>query len=274
MIDNNTVKRHNRNSIVKEETMKTITVANQKGGVGKSTLCLHLAHAARERGQRVLLVDMDKQGSLSMSWPMPDQAPADALVASELFSGGAERQPVQIEDGLGLIAADAGLLALDGASIEVTRQPRRSLKRFAKDYDLCLIDTPPALGIRLFGALAAADAVIVPVSIGIYELAGVLELLATITRVQKGGYNPYLRLAGILPMKINQRSREQRDGLAELRSSYAGVVLDTVVQERAAVRTAVQRRIPVWRGTRGQSHARAGQEWRAACSEIFGRIEK
>jgi chromosome partitioning protein len=252
--------------------MKTIVIANQKGGVGKSTLCAHLAYAAHERGLRVLLVDMDQQGSLSMTWPASSPPAGELLKASDLYSGKVGAELEEIAPGLSIIRADAGLLNIDAADVSVARQPRRALRSLAGSFDLCLIDTPPALGIRLFASLAAADAVVVPVSIGVYELAGVGELMNTIARVRTGGFNPGLQLAGVLPIKINRRSREQREGLEHLAGQFGKLMFKNELPERAAVRSAVAHGRPVWRATKGQGHLVAGREWRAACAEILKKV--
>lgn len=257
--------------------MKILAVANQKGGVGKSTLTVHLAYAAREAGLRVLLVDMDKQGSLSLTFPR-DPAQTPGLLASALYNGAAsEGYPEIIEqDGervaLGVCRADNALLSIDKAENEVIRRPGLALQRFAKDFDLCLIDTPPLLGIRLMASLSAADAVVTPVSVGLYELAGVADLMQTIHVVRTQGFNPRLRHVGILPMKTNNRSTEEREALAALRKQYGPAILGETLPERAPVRKAIARRVPVWVNTKGEGHLKAAQEWRAACSAILSRI--
>ena len=254
--------------------MKILAVANQKGGVGKSTLTVHLAYAAKEAGLRVLLLDMDKQGSLSMSFP-PATGAAPGLVASKLFDAAAgEALPEVIEERLSIIRADNGLLSIDKAENQVIRRPGAALRRFAGDFDLCLIDTPPLLGVRLMASLAAADFVVTPVSIGLYELSGVADLIQTIHVVRTQGFNPRLRHVGILAMKTNNRSTEERAGLAALRERYGSAILPEMLPERAPVRKAVALRRPVWVGTKGAGHLLAAQEWRAACNSILGRIGK
>jgi len=252
--------------------MRTLAVANQKGGVGKSTLTVHLAYAAMEAGLRVLLVDMDKQGSLSLSFP-PSAVSSTALLASSLYDaepGG--MQPEKITDALAIIRADNRLLAIDKAENEVIRRPGAALRRFAQEFDLCLIDTPPLLGVRLMASLAAADFVVTPVSVGLYELAGVADLMQTIHVVRTQGFNPRLRHVGILPMKTNNRSSEERQALLALRERYGAAILPEILPERAPVRKAIAQRRPVWVATKGDGHLKAAQEWRAACESVLGRI--
>lgn len=252
--------------------MKTLAVANQKGGVGKSTLTVHLAYAAMEVGLRVLLVDMDKQGSISLTFTAAEGA-SPGLVASKLYEIEPNgEQPQAISDHLAIIRADNALLAIDKAENQVIRRPGPALRCFAKSFDLCLIDTPPLLGVRLIASLAASDYVVTPVSVGLYELAGVADLMQTIHVVRTQGFNPKLKHVGILPMKTNSRSTEEREGLAALRQRYGAAILPEVLAERAPVRKAIARRMPVWISTKGEGHLKAAQEWRAACESILRRI--
>jgi len=252
--------------------MRVLAVANQKGGVGKSTLTVHLAYTALEAGLRVLLVDMDKQGSLSLSFP-PNAASPTGILASRLYDALPDDMlPERITDTLAIVRADNGLLAIDKAENQVIRRPGVALRRFAHDFDLCLIDTPPLLGVRLMASLSAADFVVTPVSVGLYELAGVADLMQTIHVVRTQGFNPRLRHVGILPMKTNNRSTEERQALLALRERYGAAILPDVLPERAPVRKAIAQRRPVWMATKGEGHRKAAQEWRAACESVLGRI--
>lgn len=253
--------------------MKILVIANQKGGVGKSTLTAHIGYAAHEAGKRVLLVDMDKQGSLSMTFP---SSGGRGIVASQLFlpelpAGAAVEM---IEDGLvGIVRADAGLLDVDRADNNVVKRPRSALQKFAARFDLCLIDTPPLLGIRLLASLAAADYVLTPLSIGAYELAGLGELMQTMQALRQKGINPNAKHIGFIPMNINTRSAAEMEGLAMLRKSYGDAVLtQATLPARAAVKKAVASRKPVWQSTQGGAHVQAGAEWRAACRLILKKI--
>jgi chromosome partitioning protein len=251
--------------------MKVISGANQKGGVGKSTFVAHLAYRALEKGLRVLLVDMDKQGSLSLTFNASNK---NGLVASTLFLDDFVKQPVQqISENLFVIPADNKLLAIDKAENVVIRNPAKALKQYANDFDICIIDTPPLLGIRLMAALAASDYVVTPVSIGLYEMAGVGDLIQTIHVIRTQGFNPKLKHIGILPMKTNNRSTREMAGLEELKANYGKVILNESLPERAAVRNAVAEKVAVWHKPRGGSHQKAAKEWIAACDAVLARIK-
>lgn len=252
--------------------MKILAVANQKGGVGKSTLTVHLAYFAMDAGFRVLLVDMDKQGSSSLTFSAVEGA-APGLVASKLYDAEPNSDaPQVINERLSIIRADSALLSIDKAENQVIRRPGQALRRFAGDFDLCLIDTPPLLGVRLMASLAASDYVVTPVSVGLYESAGVADLMQTIHVIRTQGFNPRLKHVGILPMKTNSRSTEEREGLEALRQRYGAAILPDELPERAAVRKAIAKRVPVWLNTKGAGHLKAAQEWRAACKSVLGRI--
>ena len=253
--------------------MKTLVIANQKGGVGKSTLTAHLAYAAREAGQRVLLVDMDRQGSLSWTFP---GAGGRGVAASLLYQPAfpVDARIEMLEDGLGIIRADVGLLDVDRADNSVVKQPRAALQQFAALFDICLIDTPPLLGIRLLASLAAADYVVTPLSIGVYELAGLGDLMQTMQALRLKGVNQHAKHIGFVPVNTNTRSTAEREGLAMLRQSYGeAVLIEATLPTRAAVKKAVAARKPVWHSTHGAGHLAAGNEWRAACRLILKRMK-
>lgn len=255
--------------------MRTLAIANQKGGVGKSTLTVHLAHAALDAGLRVLLVDLDRQGSLSLSFPAPDGVP-DGLAASALFSADEPAgQPQRLAENLAIIRADDTLSLLNGGVRDAEKRPAHNLSRFATDYDLCLIDTPGAIGFNppmTVAALVAADAVVCPFSVGLYEGKGLADLWAYLKGIKTPAYNPRLRLLGLLPSKVNTKSREERDALGQLREQFGSVILPGMLAERTAVKQAIMRRRPVWRNTKGAGHLVAAKEWRAVCNHILGQL--
>lgn len=255
--------------------MKTLVIANEKGGVGKSTLTANLAFAAMERqGLRILLVDMDRQGSLSLTFPPAVGAPKRSLKASMLFGrGGDGLKPEALSEHAGIVRADKDLLAVDmGGDIDVMA-PRTALAALAPQYDLCLMDTPPTLGMRLIASLAAADFLVTPVSMGLYEKAGVEELIRTIATI-RNTYNKKMNYMGILPMKTNMRRRSEVEQLAELKAEAGSSMMDVHLPERAAVRNAVDARMPVWLHGRGASDRKAAAEWRSACNLILDRVLK
>jgi chromosome partitioning protein len=255
--------------------MRVLAVANQKGGVGKSTLTVHLAHAAIEAGLRVLLVDLDRQGSLSLSFPGGEGEPP-GMLASELFSSEPPAaSPQRVGDRLWVVRADDKLSLLHGGASGAERRPAAHLAKLGADYDLCLIDTPGAIGFNppmTVAALVAADAVVCPFSVGLYESKGLADLWAYLKSVKTPAYNPRLRLLGLLPSKVNTKSREERAALSDLRDQFGAVILPGMLAERTAVKQSIMRRRPVWFHTKGAGHLAAAREWRAVCDHILGML--
>jgi chromosome partitioning protein len=167
-----------------------------------------------------------------------------------------------------IVRATKELRDIDLTGVMKVMNPRDSLAQFAGDFDLCVIDTPPTLGSQLVASLVAADAVITPVSMGKYEMAGVQDLIATIMSVKKK-FNRTLKYLGVLPMKTNNRSRAEMTQLKALKEQVGEGMLPTDLPERAAVRSAVLACIPVWEKVQGESHGKAAAEWKAACNLII-----
>ena len=222
-------------------TARTIVLANQKGGVGKTTSALNIACGLARIGRRVLLVDMDPQATATVA------VLADAAVAAHR-DGRTMAQVILHGRPLGdavLHAADAppgrpmpfDLAAshIDLAETDGRREPgfdaalREALDSLRGDYDWIVVDAPPNLGMLTWMALAAADECIVPVRTEPYDAMGVGLILGTINKVQRR-LNPALRLAGILPTQYGARKLVDREVLGHLMSALHGTapVLDPV----------------------------------------------
>lgn len=255
--------------------MRILVTANQKGGVGKSTLTAHLVYAAAKKGKRVLLVDLDPSGNLSLTFSKFDKAERPGLTSTELFS---ETEPVKrpeiITDKISLITSNKTLTQyLNVEDPQIYQYVRHWLRSMQADYDICLIDTPPTLSSLLIAGMTAADSVLTPIQVGLYEMEGASELFSTIKAV-RAKYNPKLKHSGILLVKTNSRSREEKNALAELRANYGSAILDGSLPERAAVRVAVAQKKPVWDNVRGSSHKAAAEEWLTICSKIIDGVLK
>lgn len=249
--------------------MKTLAVVNQKS-VGKTTVVFHLGSAGADFHQlRVLLVSLDAQGSLELVLPRLEGA-APGMLASELFAEESPTTPLEyLTERVAIIRADPSMFALDTAGEDFIKRPAKHLRRFAASFDLCIIDTPGRICMPLNAALTAADAVLCPTSMGLFEMAALADLWKFIQAVKKKGYNPKLRLMGILPNKINTKSKEELQGLADLREQFGSAIMPLMLKESAAVKQSTMRRRPVWIATKGAGHRAAALEWKSVCNSIL-----
>jgi len=253
--------------------MKIFSVANRKGGVAKSTTCVHLAHAAVERGMRVLLVDLDPQRNFSNSFPATSDD--EASTALQLFADGVTITPEVISPNLSILRAVEELSMLGAATEASLKRFATNLRALAKGFDLTIIDTPGVLGIAppmTISGLAAADAVLCPVAVGKFEAEAIRDLWRYVHMV-KAKHNPRLNLLGLLPSRINTRSGDEMDALAQLRTDLGKIVLPQMLSENAAVKKAIAQLKPVWRGVRGTGHKNAANEWREMTSYVLNVLE-
>jgi len=256
--------------------MRIFAVVNQKGGAGKTTVAYHVAEAGVDKGQRVLLVDLDPQGSLSLTHP-PIPGTEPGMTSSMLFSTEQiEMQPERLSDRLYIIRSDKTLSQLSGNVAGAEKRVAASLRRFAKEFDLCVIDTPGAIGFNppmTVAALVAADAVACPFSVGLYEGSALADLWAYLKAIKTPAYNPNLRLLGLQPSRINTKSPEEVAALDQLRQQFGAIILPGMLSERAAVKKSIMNRRPVWRNTKGAGHLAAAKEWRTVCNNILNNLE-
>lgn len=253
--------------------MKTLAAPNQKGGVGKSAFCVNTGHAAVGRNLRVLLVDFDPQGSLGECFPATGfHTGAEPTTSLMLFADNAEIVPERLSENLSILRADKALSRLTGQNQDGIQRPRRNLKKLAKEFDICIIDTPGVLGESppmTIAAMVAADAVVCPTGVGLFEAKAIGDLWQWLRGIRSKGLNPRLRLMGLLPSRINPRSKEEKADLEELRKAFGKQILPLVIYERKAVKDAIKNRKPIWQGVRGSGHKTAAEEWKAVTAYIL-----
>jgi chromosome partitioning protein len=212
-----------------------IAVANQKGGVGKTTSTLNLGAALQEAGKRVLLVDLDPQGNLSVAagivdidaaYPSIGDLLANASRGRPTNTPGIEQAIVHSPAGLDIIASNASLSAAElGLVSAMNRESALALllKKVEADYDYVLIDCLPSLGLLAINALRAADGIVIPVQADFLAMQGLAQIFETIAAVREQ-LNPNLNILGVLLTLVDQRTAHSREVVRVIRGSLDGQV--------------------------------------------------
>lgn len=221
-----------------------VIFGNQKGGVGKSTLAvLYACWLADVQRQSVCVIDLDAQANSSKSLSR-SSAIAESV---ELF--GQDLGPIAppCERTIALAAGSRKL-----ADVELARADlviplfRRNVRRLAQDFDSVVIDTPPALGLRMSAALIAGHAVACPIELEEYSIDGVADMLRTVLGVRRR-YNPQLRLAALVLNRFNPHSLRQKAAMQDLALNFREFVIPARISTRSAIPEALAAGVPVWR---------------------------
>ncbi|MBB6368380.1 MULTISPECIES: AAA family ATPase [Xanthomonas] len=210
---------------------RIIAIANQKGGVGKTTTAVNLAASLARQSQRVLLVDLDSQGNATMGSGIDKRELAASTCDVLLGESAAEQIRVTAPEGFDLLPGNIDLTA---AEIQLMDQPAReqrlktALAPLREAYDFILIDCPPALSLLTLNALTAADSVIVPMQCEYYALEGLTALLETIEAL-RAELNPALEIEGVLRTMFDVRNNLANAVSAELTNHFGDKVFRTIV---------------------------------------------
>lgn len=249
--------------------MSILAVTNQKS-VGKTAIVFNVTHRAADADKSVLIVSLDAQGSLELVLPKADESQTN-LMAYELFEEELPSTPLEyLTDKVAFVRArDPRMFDLDTKGEDYVKRFRKNLRKLAKDFDFCIIDTPGRICMPLTASMAAADVVLCPTSMGLFELDALSQLWKFIQSIKKGGTNPQLRLLGILPSLINTKSKDELKGLDQLRQSFGKAVLPMQLSRNAAVHKSIINRRPVWQNTNGQGHRNAAAEWKHVCDFVL-----
>ena len=217
--------------------MRVISFVNQKGGVAKTTSAVNVGACLADQGRKVLLIDLDAQGALSISTGFREIG-SDELTTYEVLKGADIKEAVrQVSENLSVLPTD---IRLSGAEIELSSVPGRefllkeTLSEYGNNFDYILLDCPPSLGILTLIALTASDGVIVPVKADFLALNGMSQLVDVIS-VVKRRMNPALTIDGVIATFFNDHRRLDRQIVEQIEKYFPGKLFDTKITQNTAL---------------------------------------
>ncbi len=249
---------------------RIISMANQKGGVAKTTSTVNLAAALKERGKRVLVVDLDPQSNLTMSFGIDpehlEQSMYDVLVHRLPISDVIHHREVDVAaSSIDLAGAELALSAQIGRE----RALDKALAPVRDQYDFILIDTPPSLGLLTINAFTTSTGVIVPVQLEYLSLRGLVQLESTLQMIREH-LNPAVHIEGILPTMVEARTIHGREALDLLQANFHDLVFETRIKKSVKLAEA-----PVQGGSvlSYQPDGAGANAYRALAEEVLSRVE-
>ena len=254
--------------------MIRIAVANQKGGVGKTTTAINLATALAATGWRVLLIDLDPQGNASTGLGvLHDDRQRSSY---ELLTGECTLDEAAIATRIPRLDILAATVDLSGAEIDLvsysdrTHRLDNAMAASSGRWDVCMIDCPPSLGLLTLNALVAAQSVLVPLQAEFFALEGLSQLLQTVERI-RGRFNPELSILGVALTMFDRRNNLSNQVSDDVRACLGKVVFDTVIPRNVRLSEAPSHGIPALI----YDHRCSGSEaYMSLARELIGRLPK
>lgn len=224
--------------------MKTLTISNQKGGVGKSTISTHLAMQANSMGLKTLLIDFDVQGNAT-------KFIANRFSDSDFFS---ESNTYDLFSISSPKIADKTNFHLCGGTPDLVNIDQNNLslwlsnfEEISKHFDICIIDTPPTIGLPQIAPMLVCDCVVSPIELSAFSIDGAANMLTTLNNIQSS-HNPNLKFLGLLPSRFNKSNNRAKTIHKDLVSTYSEFMYrnDMVVPERQAFADSSYLSLPIW----------------------------
>lgn len=253
---------------------KIFCIANQKGGVGKTTTCVNLAAGLAKIGQRVLLIDMDPQGNATMGSGV-DKRSLELTVYDVLLENASIQEAAVFSEKVGYHVLGANR-ELTGAEVELVALERRdkrlkgALAAVGADYDFVLIDCPPSLSMLTLNGLCAANGVVVPMQCEYFALEGLTDLVNTIKQVH-ANLNPDLQIIGLLRVMFDTRTTLQQQVSDQLKDHFGDKVFNTVIPRNVRLAEAPSYGVP---GVVFDPSAKGSKAFVEFAREMVERIQK